>query len=146
MLRPLSAFLFLLFLSSSHSATAQPSDALHEGPAAYRQQSLRGAEHRRLVRELLAYEIQHIRPLVSTEVLLRPDGYVYVLTNRATLAAITGGSFTLTYYDAQNQPLATTTGPFGPMAPGGSRNHFVSFPRPADTTRAELVVSSVQAE
>lgn len=128
--------------AAAQSAALLPPDS----PAAYRQQALHGPEHARLVSELLRYELRNIHLLVTSQVLLRPGSYSYTLTNRATVAEVTGGTYTLTYYDAQGQVLDTATGRFSGMAPGASRNQTASFPRPADTARAELSVTAVEAE
>ena len=127
-------------------AAAQTGIATIDSPAAYRQAGLRGPEHARLVNELLRYELRNARQLVTNRLTLRPDGYSYVITNRATLAEITGGSYAVTYYNAQNQILMTRTGPLGGMAPGASRNQSVSFARPHDTARAELTITDLDAE
>ena len=127
-------------------ATAQTGIATIDSPAAYRQAGLRGPEHARLVNELLRYELRNARQLVTNRLTLRPDGYSYVITNRATLAEITGGSYAVTYYNTQNQILMTRTGPLGGMAPGASRNQSVSFARPPDTARAELTITGLDAE
>ncbi len=127
-------------------AAAQTGIATIDSPAAYRQAGLRGPEHARLVNELLRYELRNARQLVTNRLTLRPDGYSYVITNRATLAEITGGSYAVTYYNAQNQALKTSTGPLGGMAPGASRNQSVSFARPPDTARAELTITGLDAE
>jgi len=127
-------------------AAAQSASLAPDSPAEERRQSLRGPEHSRLVRDLLSYEVRNIRQFLASEVILRPKGYVYVLINHATLAAVNSGTYTVTYFDAQRQPLQTTTGRFGPMAPGGSRNELVSFPLPAGATHAELVVNNASAE
>ena len=133
-------------LLAAGPVAAQSSGAALDSPAAYRRQELRGPEHARLVNDLLRYELRNIRRLVTDEVLLRPDGYSYRITNRATLAEITSGSYTITYYDAQDKILTTTTGTFGGMAPAASRNGSASFPRPPDTARAELKVTAIEAE
>ena len=127
-------------------AAAQTGIATIDSPAAYRQAGLRGPEHARLVRELLRYELRNMRTLVIPQVALRPDSYSFILTNRATVAEVVGGAYTVTYYNAQGQPLDTTIGRFGGMAPGASRNQTVTYARPADAIRAELTVTEVTAE
>lgn len=135
-----------LLLAAGPVAAQSSSGAALDSPAAYRRQALRGPEHARLVNDLLRYELRNCRRLVTSEVLLRPDGYSYRITNRATVAEITGGSYTVTYFDAQGKVLATTAGPFGGLAPAASRNGSASFPRPPETARAELTVTAIEAE
>ena len=127
-------------------AAAQTGIATIDSPAAHRQAGLRGPEHARLVRELLRYELRNVRRLIIPQVALRPETYSFILTNRATVAEVLGGAYTVTYYNAQGQTLDTTAGRFGGMAPGASRNQTVTHARPADTVRAELTVTEVTAE
>ncbi|GAB2695775.1 hypothetical protein GCM10011495_10040 [Hymenobacter frigidus] len=127
-------------------AAAQTGIATIDSPAAYRQAGLRGPEHARLVRELLRYELRNMRSLIVPQIALRPSSYSFILTNRATVAEVIGGAYTVTYYNAQGQALDTTTGRFGGMAPGASRNQTVTFARPADAIRAQLTVAEVTAE
>ncbi|GAA4362857.1 hypothetical protein GCM10023185_31120 [Hymenobacter saemangeumensis] len=145
MTRLLPALTGLLF-ALSFTAAAQSAGPVADSPAEERKLSLRGPEHARLVRELLTYETRNIRQFLSSEVILRYDGFVYVLINNATLAAVNGGHYSVTFFNAQNIPLQTTTGNFGPMPPGGSRNEFVRFDLPTRATRAVLTVSHAQAE
>ena len=127
-------------------AVAQTGIATIDSPAAYRQTGLRGPEHARLARELLRYELRNMRSLIIPRIALRPGSYSFILTNRATVAEVIGGAYTVTYYNAQGQALDTTTGQFGGMAPGASRNQTVTFARPADAIRAQLTVAEVTAE
>ena len=133
-------------LLAAGPAAAQTGNPLIDSPAAYREAGLRGPEHARLVHELLRYELRNGRRLVATQVLLRPEGYSFIVTNRATVAEITGGAYAVTYYDAQGQVLSTHGGRFGGMAPGASRNQSVTFPPPPGTARAELTITDLQAE
>ncbi|GAC1377924.1 MAG: hypothetical protein NVS3B25_11380 [Hymenobacter sp.] len=133
-------------LLAARPAAAQSATPALDSPAAYRQAGLHGPEHARLVRELLRYELRNMKRLVTNHLLLRPNGYSYTITNRATLAEVTSGSYVVSYYNAQGQVLETTTGRFGGMAPGASRNQSVSFPRPPEATRAELSITDIQAE
>lgn len=133
-------------LPAARPAAAQTGNPLIDSPAAYREAGLRGPEHVRLVHELLRYELRNIRALVAPRVLLRPEGYSLVLTNRATVAETTGGSYTVTYHDGQGQVLGTHGGRFGGMAPGASRNEAVTAPPPPGTARADVTITDLQAE
>ncbi|MBF9237936.1 hypothetical protein I2I05_11075 [Hymenobacter sp. BT683] len=138
--------LILTGLLSSVSALAQTGNPVIDSPAAYRQAGLHSPEHGRLVAELLRYELQNIRSLVATQLQVRPTGYTFVFTNRATVAEITEGRYAVKYYNAQDQVIKTATGRFAGLAPGASRNQSVTFPRPPDTARTELTVTEVTAE
>jgi hypothetical protein len=98
------------------------------------------------VRELLRYELRHMRSLVASQVQVRPEGYTFTFTNRATVAEVNEGTYAVAYYNAQGQVIATAKGRFGGLAPGASRNQSVTFARPADTVRTEISVTTVQAE
>ncbi|SFP98272.1 hypothetical protein [Hymenobacter arizonensis] len=138
--------LILMGLTFSTSAFAQTGNPVIDSPAAYREQGLHSPEHARLVRELLRYELRNLRSLVASQVQVRPEGYTFTFTNRATIAEITEGTYTMTYYNAQSQVVGATKGRFGGLAPGASRNQSVTFARPADTARTEISVTTVQAE
>ncbi|WP_152560142.1 hypothetical protein [Hymenobacter sp. IS2118] len=140
------SLLILTGFLASVSALAQTGSPVIDSPAAYRQAGLHSPEHGRLVGELLRYELLHMRELVAHQLQVRPAGYTFVFTNRATLAEITEGRYTVKYYDAQDQLLKTATGRFAGLAPGASRNQSVTFPRPPNTARTELTVTEVTAE
>jgi hypothetical protein len=140
-------FWLLLFgVGFAHPAFAQTGNPVIDSPAAYRQQALLGPDHARLVQALLEYEVTNIRGLLKTNVQLQTTNFTYTLTNRATLAEITGGTYTMTYYNALGKVLGTHTGRFGGMAPGASRNQSVTFRRSPDTDHTELTITSVRAE
>ena len=127
-------------------AAAQTGIATIDSPAAYRQQALHSPEHARLVKALLTYELSNIRSLVTSKLLVRPTGYSFTFTNRATVAEITEGRYAVKYYDAQGKVLDTAKGRFSGLAPGASRNQSVTFPRPPDAARTEIAVTEVMAE
>lgn len=139
-------FFCVLGLSLSTAAVAQTGNPVIDSPAAYRQQGLHSPEHARLVKDLLTYELGNIRSLITSTLQVRPTGYSFTFTNRATLAEITEGRYAVKYYDAQGKVLNTAKGRFSGLAPGASRNQAVTFPRPPETARAEVTITEVMAE
>ena len=139
-------FLSVIGFGLSTAAFAQTGNPVIDSPAAYRQQALHSPEHARLVKALLTYELSNIRSLVTSKLLVRPTGYSFTFTNRATVAEITEGRYAVKYYDAQGKVLDTAKGRFSGLAPGASRNQSVTFPRPPDAARTEIAVTEVVAE
>jgi hypothetical protein len=145
--RTIMRFLLLLLgLGFTMPALAQTGNPVIDSPAAYRQQGLLGPDHARLVQALLEYEVANISSLLKSSVHLQTANFTYTITNRATLAEVTGGTYTMTYYNALNKVLGISRGRFAGMAPGASRNQSVTFRRSPDTDHTEFIITSVEAE